>query len=96
MHIEFAERVNADGSFEITIQKGLEGLRKEIAGKYPLPKKLILTKEQKKENMDGLMDLLTGAFCLQEIPNVSFIVRDENGKTLDEYYNSIYNDLRQS
>ncbi len=93
MHIEFVEKVNADGNFEITIYKGAEDLRKEIAGKYPLPKKLVLTKEQKRENKDGLMDLITGAFCLQEIPNVSFIVRNENGKTLDEYYCSLYSDL---
>jgi len=94
MHIEFVEKVNADVNFEITIQKGLEGLRTEIAGKYPMPKKMILTKQQKKENMEGLMDILTGAFCLQEMQNVTFIVRNENGKILDEYFNSLYSELR--
>ncbi|MBE9505067.1 MAG: hypothetical protein IME96_12930 [Proteobacteria bacterium] len=96
MHIEFVEKINTDGNFEITIEKGSEGLKKEIAGKYTFPQKLILTKVQREENKDGLMDILTGAFCLQEIQDVTFIVRDEQGEPVDEYNNSLYADIRHA
>ncbi|MDH4130111.1 MAG: hypothetical protein OEV44_15250 [Spirochaetota bacterium] len=93
MHIEFIEKVLADGSYEISIVKGSEDLEKIIAGKFTFPKKLILTKEQKEQNINGLRDLLSGAFCFQEIPNVTFIVKNEKGEKINEYFRSLYDSI---
>ena len=94
MHIEFLERVLDDGRIEISIIKGKEALRKAIGGKYVFPEKLILTKEQKMENRDALKDLLTGAFCLQEFKDVTFTVKNEKGELIDDYYRSLFDDIR--
>ena len=93
MHIDFVEKVLADGSFEITIVKGSKELEKAIDGKFTFPKKLILTKTQKEENKAGLRDLLTGAFCIQDIENVTFTVTDGKGTVLDDYTKSLYDDV---
>ena len=90
MHVEFVEKVLENGNFEVSIVKGAEELEKAIAGQFVMPKKLILTKEQKEENKDGLRDLLTGAFCLQGIKDVSFNVKNEKGQAIDDYSRSLY------
>lgn len=96
MHITFVERVLADGSFEISIVEGSKELKKAISGEYTFPKQLILTKEQKEENKDGLKDLLTGAFCIQDIENVTFTVTNEKGAVIDDYSKSLYDDISTS
>jgi hypothetical protein len=96
MHITFVEKVLADGNFEISIVEGSKELKKAISGEYTFPKKLILTKEQKKENKDGLKDLLTGAFCIQDIENVTFTVTNEKGSVIDDYSKSLYDDVGTS
>ena len=96
MHITFVERVLADGSFEISIVEGSKELKKAISGEYTFPKQLILTKEQKEENKDGLKDLLTGAFCRQDMENVTFTVTNEKGAVIDDYSKSLYDDISTS
>ncbi|MFQ5586443.1 MAG: hypothetical protein ACE5GF_06450 [Thermodesulfobacteriota bacterium] len=93
MHIVFVERVLDDGRFEISIVEGSEELEKAIAGEFVSPKKLILTREQKEENKEGLRDLLTGAFCLQGLPDVTFTVKNEKGEEIDDYASSLYNSI---
>ncbi len=96
MHIMFVEKVLADGSCEISIVEGSKELKKVIAGEFTVPKKLILTKQQKEENKDGLKDLLTGAFCIQDKENVTFTVTDEKGAVIDDYSKSLYDDIDTS
>ena len=79
-----------NGDFEVTITSGAKELETAIAGEFVMPKKLILTKEQKEENKDGLRDLLTGAFCLQGIQDVSFNVKNEEGHAIQDYSKSLY------
>lgn len=93
MHLVFLERVTEDGSFEITIKEGAEGLKKVIDAKFVFPKKLVLTAEQKEENKEGLRDLLTGAFCFQEIAGISFTVVNEKNELVPDYMMSLYDDL---
>lgn len=93
MHLVFLERVLEDGSFEITIKEGAEGLKKVIDAEFVFPKKLVLTAEQKEENKEGLRDLLTGAFCFQEIGGVSFTVVNEKDELVSDYMRSLYDDL---
>ena len=62
MHIMFVEKVLTDGSYEISVVEGSKELKKVIAGEFTLPKKLILTKQQKEENKDGLKDHLYSPF----------------------------------
>lgn len=93
MHIVFLERVLDDGRYEITIRKGKEELKRALGRKYVFPEKLVLTKQQRDENSDCLKDLLTGAFCLQEFENVTFVVKDENGETIEDYYKSLFDDI---
>ena len=93
MHLVFLERVLEDGSFEITLKEGAEGLKKVIDAKFVFPKKLVLTAEQKEENKEGLRDLLTGAFCFQEIAGISFTVVNEKGELVPDYMMSLYDDL---
>ncbi len=93
MHIVFLERVLSDGKFEITIRQGGEELKREIGRKYTFPEKLVLTKEQREDNKDCLKDIITGAFCIQELTGVTFVVKNEKGDTLPEYYKSLYDDI---
>lgn len=90
MHIKFIERILENGNYEITIKEGKETLKKAIEGKYIFPEKLILTKEQKEENKVGLKDILTGAFCMQEFPNMSFEVENEKGEKISDYSKSLF------
>ncbi|MEE8575344.1 MAG: hypothetical protein V3T30_08020 [Thermodesulfobacteriota bacterium] len=90
MHLVFLERVNEDGNFELTIKEGADELKEAIAGKFVFPQKMILTAAQKTENSAGLKDLLTGAFCIQEMPDVSFEVLNEEGDEIDDYKRSMY------
>lgn len=94
MHIVFVERVLDNGNYEVTIKEGREALKKAIADKYVFPEKMILTREQKEENKDGLMDILTGAFCMQEFQDMSFEVRNEKGEKISDYSKSLFDDLR--
>jgi len=94
MHVVFVEKELKDGSFEITIAEGAKELKTAIAGEYVFPEKLILTKEQKEENRDGLKDILTGAFCLQDIKGSTFTVKNEKDEILGDYNRSLYDDLR--
>jgi hypothetical protein len=96
MHIVFVERVLADGRYEISIVEGSKDLEKAIAGEFTFPKKLILTKEQKKQNKEGLKDLLTGAFCLQGLKNVTFTVKNDKGEEIDDYSRSLYDSIGTS
>ncbi len=93
MNLVFLEKVNEDGSVEITIKEGAEGLRKVIDDKFVFPEKLVLTAEQKEENKEGLRDLLTGAFCFQEIGGVSFTVVNDKGELIADYMRSLYDEL---
>jgi len=96
MHIVFVEKVLADGRYEISIVEGAQELEKAIAGAFIFPRKMILTREQKEENREGLRDLLTGAFCLQGLPDVTFTVNDEEGKVLSDYARSLYDTIGTS
>lgn len=96
MHIIFLETIKEDGNFELTIEEGAEDLKKAIGDKYVFPKKMVLTKQQKEDNKDGLMDILTGAFCLQDFEGSTFEVRNPKGEILLEYHKSLYDDLRKS
>jgi hypothetical protein len=93
MNLVFLEKVNEEGSFEITLKEGADELKKVIDGKFVFPEKLILTAEQKEENKEGLRDLLTGAFCFQEIGGISFTVVNEKGDLIADYMKSLYDDL---
>ena len=93
MHIVFLEKELSDGRFEITIRQGREELKRLIGRKYVFPEKLVLTKQQRDENKDSLKDILTGAFCLQEFENVTYVVKNENGDTIEDYFKSIYDDI---
>lgn len=95
MHLVFLEKELDDGKFEITIKKGREELKRVLGRRYEFsfPEKLVLTKEQKIENRDCLKDILTGAFCLQELENVTYVVKNENGEPLDDYSKSLYDDI---
>lgn len=93
MHIVFLERILEDGRYEISIRKGREELRNAIGRKYTFPEKLVLTREQREENKDCLKDILTGAFCIQELENVTYEVKNVNGEILQEYYRSLYDDV---
>lgn len=90
MTLVFLERELSDGKIEVTLKQGNEKLKKAIGNKYPFPQKMILTKEQREENKGNMRDLLAGAFCLQEIEGVPFVVKNERGETLDDYYKSVY------
>jgi len=96
MHIVFLEKVLDDGRYEISILEGADELEKSISGEFTFPKKLILTAEPKEQNRDGLRDLLTGAFCLQGLSNVTFKVRNEKGEDLDDYSRSLYDSIGTS
>lgn len=93
MNLVFLEKINEDGSVEITIKEGADGLKNVIDGKFVFPEKLVLTAEQKEENKEGLRDLLTGAFCFQEIAGISFTVVNEKGELIADYMRSLYDDL---
>ena len=93
MHIVFLEKELSDGRFEITIRQGREELKRLIGRKYVFPEKLVLTKEQREENKDCMKDILTGAFCLQELEDVTYVVKNENGDTIEDYFKSIYDDI---
>ena len=67
MNLLFLERVDEEGRFEVTITEGAGELKKLIDPSFVFPEKLVLTAEQREENKEGLRDLLTGAFCFQEI-----------------------------
>ena len=95
MHVEFIEKIQKDGSFEITISEGAERLKEAIEGKYVFPQKLVITKEQKEENREGLKDIITGAFCLQDIEGSTFNVRNEKDEILGEYKRSMYEGLEK-
>ncbi len=93
MHLVFLERIDENGNFEITIKEGAEGLKEVIDDKFVFPQKLVLTAEQKEENKEGLRDLLTGAFCFQEIGGVSFTVVNEDDVLVPDYMRSLYDDI---
>ncbi len=93
MHVGFVEKVLEDGRFEVSIVEGREELKTAIAEKFVFPEKLILTPEQKEDNREGLRDLLTGAFCLQGIKDVTFTVKNEKGESLDDYSKSLYDKI---
>jgi len=38
-------------------------------------------------------DLLAGAFCLQELEGVPFVVQNEKGETLEDYFKSAYDNI---
>lgn len=96
MQIVFLEKVLDDGRYEISIVEGADDLEKSISGEFTCPKKMILTAEQKEQNKDGLRDLLTGAFCLQGLPDVTFKVRNEKGEDIDDYSRSLYDSIGAS
>ncbi len=93
MHLVFLEKTLEDGNIEITIKEGAEGLKDVIDAEFVFPKKMILTEEQKSENITGLKDLITGAFCFQGNADVTFEVLNEAGEVLNEYKKSLYDDL---
>ena len=93
MELLFLERVNEDGNFEVTITEGAEALKGLIDKSFVFPEKLVLTAEQREENKEGLRDLLTGAFCFQEIAGISFRVVNEEGELIPDYMRSLYDDL---
>jgi hypothetical protein len=93
MNLIFLERVDENGNYEITLKEGADGLKEVIDDKFVFPQKLVLTAEQKEENKEGLRDLLTGAFCFQEIAGISFQVVNENGDLVPDYMSSLYDDL---
>lgn len=93
MMLVFLERELPGGKVEITLRQGRDELKRAIGNKFPFPEKLVLTKEQREENKDNMKDLLAGAFCLQELEGVPFIVRDEKGETLEDYFKSAYDNI---
>lgn len=93
MNLVFLERVNEDGNFEVTITEGAEELKGVIDKSFVFPEKLVLTVEQREENKEGLRDLLTGAFCFQEIGGISFKVLNESGELISDYMRSLYDEL---
>ena len=93
MQIVFLEKKLSDGKFEITIRQGRDELKRLIGRKYTFPEKLVLTGEQREENKDCMKDILTGAFCLQELEGITFVVKNERGDTIEDYYKSIYDDI---
>lgn len=93
MHIVFLEKKLPDGRFEISIRQGREELKRAIGREYTFPEKLVLTKQQREENKDCLKDILTGAFCLQDFENVTFVVKNETGDVVDDYYKSLFDDI---
>lgn len=90
MHIVFFEKILENGNFEITIKEGRETLKNAIGSKYVFPEKLVLTAEQKEENKDGLKDILTGAFCMQDFQDATFEVVNEKGEKIKDYYRSLF------
>ena len=93
MNIVFLEKRLSDGKFEITIRQGSDELKRLIGRKYTFPEKLVLTGEQREENKDCMKDVITGAFCLQELEVVTYVVKNERGDTIEDYYKSIYDDI---
>ncbi len=94
MHIVFLEKRLSDGKFEITIRQGKEELKRLIDKSYTFPEKLVLTGEQREENKDCMKDILTGAFCLQELEGITFLVVNERGDAIEDYNKSIYDDVQ--
>lgn len=90
MLLVFLERELPDGKIEITLRQGKDQLKRAIRNKFPFPEKMILTKEQRESNKNNMKDLLAGAFCLQELEGVPFIVQNENGETIEDYDKSAY------
>jgi hypothetical protein len=93
MHLTFLETALENGDIEITLSSGAEELEKAIAGEFTMPKKLVLSGDQKSENLGGLMDLISGAFCFQGIMGVTFTVKNAEGEELYEYKKSLYDGL---
>jgi hypothetical protein len=93
MHLVIVEKTLANGNVELTIKEGAEELKKAIAGKFVFPQKLVLTADQKLENKAGLRDILTGAFCIQDIPGATFTVINENGDEISDYKRSLYDGI---
>lgn len=93
MLLVFLERVLPDGKFELTIREGKDELKRAIGSKFTFPEKLVLTKEQREENRNNMKDLLAGAFCLQELEGVPFVVKNEKGETIEDYYKSVYDNI---
>ena len=93
MKMVFLERELEDGRLEITIKEGASELKGRIEEDFVFPEKLILTKEQKEENITGLRDLLTGAFCVQGFEDLYYQVFNEEGEQLVEYYKSVYDGM---
>lgn len=90
MVLVFMERELSDGKIEVTLRQGKDELKKAIGNKFPFPQKMILTKEQREENKENMKDLLAGAFCLQEMEGVPFVVKNEKGEVLEDYNKSAY------
>lgn len=90
MLLVFLERELSDGKIEITLRQGKDQLKRAIGNKFPFPEKMILTKEQREQNKNNMKDLLAGAFCLQELEGVPFIVQNEKGETIVDYDKSAY------
>src|SRR3972149_2981493 len=93
MHIVFLEKKLSDGKFEITIRQGRDELKRLIGRKYTFPEKLVLTGEQREENKDCMKDIITGAFCLQELEVLCFFPKNQRPRPKSDYNNSIYNDI---
>jgi hypothetical protein len=93
MMLVFLERELPGGKVEITLRQGRDELKRAIGGKIPFPEKMILTKEQREENKDNMKDLLAGAFCLEELVGVPFVVKNEKGEILEDYYKSAYDNI---
>jgi len=93
MLLVFLERELPGGKIELTLRQGRDELKRAIGTKFPFPEKMILTKEQREENKDNMKDLLAGAFCLQELEGVPFVVRNEKGETLEDYFKSAYDNI---
>lgn len=90
MLLVFLERELSDGKVEITLRQGKDQLKRAIGNKFPFPEKMVLTKEQREQNKNNMKDLLSGAFCLQELEGVPFIVQNEKGETIEDYDKSAY------
>lgn len=90
MLLVFLERELPDGRVEITLRQGREQLKRAIGNKFPFPEKMILTKEQRESNKNNMKDLLAGAFCLQELEGVPFVVQNEKGEVIGDYDKSAY------
>lgn len=90
MVLVFMERELSDGKIEVTLRQGKDELKRAIGNKFPFPQKMILTKEQREENKENMKDLLAGAFCLQEMEGVPFVVKNEKGEVLEDYNKSAY------